>query len=42
MEQLEAEVRGQKGEEGGRRKMRLFLPPEDDVREEFLFRFPQH
>ena len=43
MEQLEAEVRGQEGEGEMKRKMRPVLPPaEDDVREEYLSRLPQH
>ena len=42
MEQLEAEVRGQEGQVGGRRKMRPVLPTEDDVREEYLSILPQH
>ena len=35
-------VRGQEGEEGVRGKGRPHLPPEEDVREQYLSRLSQH
>ena len=40
--QLEPEVRGQEGERGVKGKWRPHLPPEEDVREEYLSRLSQH
>ena len=40
--QLEPGVRGQEGEEGVKGKWRPHLPPEEDVREQYLSSLSQH